>query len=398
MSATRGRWWLRSRAGFALPVALVLLVLLAMMSTTGLYVARSDFRAAQATRHAALALAAADAGATRTIATWAQAVPTLPNPGDSIDLGWQSLPDGSQFNSLVVRPPIGVGETAGSWVVLRTVGRMAPPEDARRTVVTVVAVSGGTPLCCTTALKTTRNLDVRGPNQNNGVTELDGQDRIPPGWGAECTAPLANVPGATSSDTSRVDLLFTGNIGGTPPKVEDTGVDPLDFTNLGPTTYAALAALASPSFTGNRTLVPAPVALLGQCVTTLPTNWGSPLDPSGPCGTYFPVIRVSGNLTLPAVGQGQGILLVDGDLTISGNFQFHGVIIVLGVARVRAGTIYGGLMARGNANGNGRSEVRNPGRVLFSSCAVSRALSVLPAGMAGGALVAAESGWFEPIS
>jgi hypothetical protein len=201
-----------------------------------------------------------------------------------------------------------------------------------------------------------------------------------------------------SSDTSRVDLVRTGTIGGTPLKVQDTSVDPLDFTNLGPTTYAALAALANPSFNGNRSLVPTPVALLGQCVTALPTNWGSPLTPAGPCGSYFPVIRVAGNLTLPAGGQGQGVLLVDGDLTISGTFRFYGVIIVLGVARVRGGTVYGGLMARGNANGNGRSEVRNPGRVLYSACAVQRALAVLPAGMAGGTLMATESGWFEPIS
>ncbi|HSG48953.1 MAG TPA: hypothetical protein VLA43_14125, partial [Longimicrobiales bacterium] len=94
-------------AGFVLPVALFALVALSMVSATGLYVARSDLRSAQATHHAAVALAAADAGASRTVATWGMVVPTLPAPGDSLVIDWQTLPDGSLYRSVVVRAQVG---------------------------------------------------------------------------------------------------------------------------------------------------------------------------------------------------------------------------------------------------------------------------------------------------
>jgi hypothetical protein len=208
------------------------------------------------------------------------------------------------------------------------------------------------------------------------------------------------MPGVVSSDTSLVDLNRTGTIGGTPPKVQDTSVDPLDFTNFGSTSYAALAALANANFIGSQTLrnVVGPVTVLGQCVTTLPLNWGSPWTPAGPCGSYFPVIHVGGSLTLQGAGQGQGVLLVDGDLTIQDNFEFYGVVIVLGVLRLRGPTtLYGGVLARGNADGLGTSEVRNAARVLYSGCAVQRALSALPPSAQGGGVFAKEYSWFEPI-
>ena len=385
--------------GFALPVAMLVLVLLSMVSATGLYVARTDFRAAQATRHAAVALAAADAGASRTVATWPQLVPALPAPGDSIVLAWQSLPDGSLYRSVVVRAPIAVGGTPAPRVLLRTTATLAPPAEARRTVVSVVEVTGGAPLCCTTAVKVTRQLDV-GPRSGAGF-DIDGADRTPPGWGAPCTAPGPALPGVISSDTSEVDLNRTGTIGGSPPKLQDTTVDPPDFTTFGSTTYAGLVSAANANFTTSQTLrnrVGPVVSGTGQCVTTDPMNWGSPWTPAGPCGSYFPIIHVTGSLTLQGAGQGQGILLVDGDFTIQDNFEFYGVVIVLGQLRVRGpGVVYGGVLARGNADGLGRSEVRNGGRVLYSGCAVQRALAALPASMTGGALTAREYSWFEPV-
>jgi hypothetical protein len=386
--------------GFALPVALLVLVLLSMVSATGLYVARSDYRAAEATRHAAVALAAADAGASRTIATWAQLVPTLPAPGDSIVLGWQSLPDGSEYRSVVARAPVGAAESPAPRVLLRTTGKLRAPADARRTVVTVVEVTGGAPLCCGSAVKASIAFDVRGPTPDDGLFEVDGRDRVPPGWAAMCTAPLADVPGVVTSDSAQVDVLGTGSIAGTPPKLQDPTVDPLDFTSFGTTTYAALAAIANVRLIGNQNLnnVIGPVTLLGSCVTTSPLNWGSPLTPAGPCGSYFPLIHVSGNLTLRGAGQGQGILLVDGNFTITDTFRFYGVVIALGNLRINgAGTVYGGLLDRGGADGLGRGDVRNGGRILYSGCAVERALATLPPSMRGGTLTAREYSWFEPI-
>ena len=115
------RW--DSEDGFVLPLALVVLVLLSMIVATGLYSARHDLWSARSGREAVVALAAADAGASRVLATWSQTVPQLPPPGDSVVVDWQTLPDGSEYRSVVYRPPVGPDQTPSPRVVLTTTGR-----------------------------------------------------------------------------------------------------------------------------------------------------------------------------------------------------------------------------------------------------------------------------------
>ena len=192
------------RGGFILPVALVALVLLTMVSSAGLYSARNDFRAARAVHHAAVALAAADAGASRTMATWAQSVPVLPVAGDSIVIDWQALPDGSEYRSVVYRSPVGGGGSAPSRVMVHTTGRVRPPGMARRTVVTILDVVAGGALCCEAAFKVQRRLRVENRDPSDPVPELDGTDRNPPGWGGFCPSPLTDVPGVVTSDQTGI--------------------------------------------------------------------------------------------------------------------------------------------------------------------------------------------------
>lgn len=383
--------------GFVLPVALLVLVVLTMVSVTGLYSSRNDFRAAEATRQAAVALAAADAGAARTMALWAQAVPTLPAPGDSVIVDWQELPDGSRYRSVVRRAPVGPSQTAVDRVLVRTTAVVRPPGAARRTVVTVVEVSGGGGgLCCEAAFKVQERLRVSG-----GGSRVTGIDAVPPGWSAaQCPDPLSDLPGAVSSDASRVETRSGGVIAGSPPVQEDTTVVAADFTDFGFTTYAALAGVADVTFTGNTRLnnVVRPVVVGGVCVTALRTNWGSPWTPTGPCGNHAPVVHVTGDLTLQGAGQGQGILLVDGDLLISGTFEYYGIVIVMGRVRITApGRIYGGVLARGGAAGASRSDVNSGGRIEYSSCAVRRAQESLPVPPPSAGARATERSWFEVV-
>lgn len=389
------------QGGFVLPVALLALVLLPMVSVTGLWVARSDYRAAQATRQAAVALAAADAGAARTVATWSQMVPTLPGPGDSVIVDWQTLPDGSLYRSVVIRAPVGVGEAVAPRVTVRTTGRVAPPGDGRRTVVTLVELSGGPGMCCSAAFKVQSSLRITGPRRDDGLPDVDGTDRTPPGWPASrCTLPASDLPGVTTSDATVVDLVRTGQIEGNPPILEDPSITPTDFTTFGGLTYQDLTALADVAFAGNQRLrnEVGPVVSGGQCVTGDPLNWGSPTAPTGPCGDHFPVIHVAGNLILQGTGEGQGILLVDGDLQIDGDFDFHGVVVVLGRVRLTGpGTIVGAALVRGGAGGTARSEISDGGRVLYSSCAAQKAMEALPPAATGGGTSARERSWFEVI-
>ena len=376
---------LGGEAGFVLPVALVVLVLLYMVAAAGIYSSRNDLRASLAAREAAVALVAADAGASRTIALWSLDVPALPAPGDSVFVDWQTLPDGSSYRSTVFRPPIGPDETATSTVILFTTGQVPSPGNARRTVATFVnAAIGFGPLSYDAAIKVSSRLRLSGSDRNDPIPEVDGTDRHPPGWSASlCPSSLEDIPGVLTSDAGAIDLRRGGDLGGAPPLMEDPSIDPADFLDLGGGTYTDLVAAAGISFTGNRRFGDEISSLVtdGECDASVNTNWGSPLAPSGLCGNYFPVVHVAGNLTLEEAGAGQGVLLVDGDLQMRDNFAFYGLIVVLGTMRVSDDArIYGSILVRGDENGAGRSQVEGRGKILYSSCAVQRAQSSLGGG------------------
>jgi len=388
--------------GFVLPVALLVLVVLTMVSVTGLYTARSDYRAAEATRQAAVALAAADAGAARTVALWAQAVPALPVPGDSVVVDWQDLPDGSRYRSVVRRAPVGAGETPVNRVLVHTTAVVRPPWSARRTVVTVVEVSGSGSLCCEAAVKVQSGLRISGARRLDPNSGVSGTDVVPPAWGAApCPGAPADLPGVVTSDATAIETRRGGVVTGSPPIQEDTTVADADFTDFGSTTYAALAGMADVTFTRDTRLRDRvrPVAFGSMCITWSNTNWGSPTDPDGPCGDYAPIVHVAGDLTLQGRGEGQGILLVDGDLLIDDEFEYYGLVIVQGRLRLTGpGRIFGGVLVRGGAGGGSRSEVTSGGRIEYSSCAVLRALEGIPGLTPGaGAAAATERSWFEVV-
>lgn len=385
-----------------LPVALLILVLLAMISVTGLHTARNDFRAAEATRQAAVALAAADAGAARTLATWSQVVPSLPAPGDSVLLDWTALPDGSSYRSVVFRAGVAEGESAPPRVLVRTTARVRPPGTARRTVATVVEVATPARICCDAALKVRGGVRVTGERGAVPNSGLAGEDQAPPEWGpGTCAGPLADAPGALVPDAADVQVRSGGTVTGSPPVQEDASMTGADFTALGPVTYEQLASQADHRFTGNQRFRDqlGPVVAGGVCDTGVATNWGAPRDPAGTCGSYFPIVHVAGNLIIQGADEGQGLLLVDGDLTIQGPFRFHGVIVVLGRVRVSApGQIFGGVLARGGAGGNSQTQISSGGRIMYSSCAVQRGMQRASAsGVSGGGGGGARLDWFEVV-
>ena len=88
------------------------------------------------------------------------------------------------------------------------------------------------------------------------------------------------------------------------------------------------------------------------------------------------------------------MLLVDGDLNMQDDFSFYGIIVVLGTVTIEDDSrVFGGILARGNANGRGRSEVKDRAKIFYSSCAAQRAQASLGSG-AGGATA---NHWFEVI-
>ncbi len=112
----------------------------------------------------------------------------------------------------------------------------------------------------------------------------------------------------------------------------------------------------------------------GECNTSDPYNWGDPLNPTAPCGSYFPIIYVAGSARMQSGGVGQGILLVEGDLDLRGNFAFYGIVIVQGsfATQGSGNRIIGGVSA-GNASLDNQAMIGGS-VVQNSTCTVTRAI------------------------
>ena len=378
-------------AGFAIPAAVLVLVVLSMLGLGGLYVAVTNLAADLSVRRGSKALYAAEAGANRVIATWDRAAYGALNPGDSVDTGWQTLPDGSQYRVWVLRVDGGSGTAIYR---LRSVGRPAAGATAQRVVLRMVAATLPGAVCCHAALRLQGRLDVAARRTSPDPVRVDGHDYAPPLWGARCPPSGTDVPGVSIRRLRDLSVGRWARVDGAPPVEEDPTIDDATFTNFGTLTYAEIAATADKKFVGNQTF-PAilPVTAGGACQRSVPTNWGDPLNPTSPCFDYLPIIHVAGNANILGVGFGQGILLVDGDLVLSGSFEFYGVILVLGNVEVRDDAkVTGGLLVRNGAGGGRRSRVLEDAKVRYSACAVSRALASL-------ALVRPLAGrsWFEVL-
>ena len=99
-----------------------------------------------------------------------------------------------------------------------------------------------------------------------------------------------------------------------------------------------------------------------------------PRNPTGVCGTHFPVIYGTGDVSINSNKAGQGILLVEGDLDVQGGFTFYGPVIVKGSLKTagNGGHFQGGVIAA-NVEFDLSTVIGNA-VVQYSTCAVTRAI------------------------
>jgi len=198
---------------------------------------------------------------------------------------------------------------------------------------------------------------------------VNGVDQNPTGW-TDCTTPLQNQAGVRV-DSGSVSTGGNGTVAGTPPVVNDPSLSDSSFTNFGGATYAQLAARANITLAGGNYKT-APTLAGATCNKNDLTNWGDGMNPTAPCGGYFPIIHVTGNATLNG-DQGQGILLVDGNLEVQGSYQFFGIVIIQGELKTSGGGntdahFWGGVMAK-NANLDTQN-LSGKATLNYSSCGI----------------------------
>ena len=293
----------------------------------------------------------------------------IAGPGDSLDLGWQTLPEnGTSYRAVIQRVDNGGTQLFELTVEGRGVSGLGAPR-----VLSVSFINAAPP---STSIITSA---VRGgpPGELIRLREnefVSGRDTIPPGWAGECNAPLADMPGITWSDTTSTGVRIDppAALDGVPLMVEDPTITAANLHEFDGFNYADLAAQADKVWESGVNLWAGDILPVesppGTCDVSVLTNWGAPEDPTHPCFTYFPTIHVKGVLRMDGI-VGQGILLADDEVIVEGTSKFHGIVLTDRIRFRDTGTVIGGLVT------TGPWDSRHDSRVFYSQCAAQRALN-----------------------
>ncbi|WP_411279412.1 hypothetical protein [Gemmatimonas sp.] len=358
----------RARRGTALLITLVVVVVLAILSTGAVLGAMQDFRAGRNTLVEQRAFAVAEFGLNQEISRWDRAR-NLPAPKGmaigAIDSTNVFVAQGDTARVRVQR----LTETT-FWVV--SVGRAnignGALESQRQTHM-VVRIAyptinpGG-------AIVTAGNISVKGSAQ------ITGMNTNPAGW-TQC----ANIAGR---DTFAINYATGKTATIQKPEMVIGGInqsaaaaDSNTYVRYGTESWNTLVANADITLPAGN-LGPEPVGTATTCDISSTSNWGEPLRSGtgyvGGCTDYFPIIYVSGSLQLTK-GRGQGILLVNGDIRLAGNFQWFGLIIARDDITKGNGTfdMWGSIMSR-NADVTDDNSIVGNSSFNWSKCAVESAL------------------------
>ncbi len=224
------------------------------------------------------------------------------------------------------------------------------------------------------------SLTSGGSNVVAGNARIDGTDHTPTGWSG--CGPLDTArAGIRMQDNATLTNSGHPTITGNPPILKDPTVADSTFSKYGDVTYTDLvnrATLNLPAQNFSNNI--APTTVNGQCDKANLNNWGDPLNPTQPCGSYFPIIHIYGDGAIINGQAGQGILLVDGSLSIQGGFQFFGIVIIKGSLKTAGGGgsgahFWGMVMAQDTvAFSDTTNNISGDANLLFSKCAIQRAL------------------------
>src|SRR5262245_59729590 len=122
----------RARRGFVLPAILFGMVVMSILATAALHTSVDEGVSVRSFRESGMALFVADGGFRQTIGNWPSGANSL-NPGDSLDLGWQTFTNRGRYRAVIHRvdnvasaPPVytivvqgrGAGKLAGQRTVV----------------------------------------------------------------------------------------------------------------------------------------------------------------------------------------------------------------------------------------------------------------------------------------
>ena len=355
--------------GFALVIAVFALVLLAVIVAGGYFTATQEFQIGRSMRTLTTSFYSGEAGVRDVLAEWDPAVYAKLAIDDTIRFGPTRVSGGGEYSGLVTR--VGApADSAKRYFYIEAAGRPGRAGQGERRQAAMVSAWFPN-ICCDATVKVVGDV-IFSPGGSSEIINGDNMDP-PPGWSSSVCAglPTDSVPGAAISSTTTISKPT--KIHGSPMDFYvDGSLTAANVLDFGDYTYADLTSRADHEFTGDYVMYDSQPTLdgSGECDESNPLNWGDPSNENHPCFDFFPVVHVSGNLTLEGSGAAQGILLVDGALEIHGPYDFYGVAIASDSVQMSGSAyVYGGAVIRNNLHYTGP----NP-RFVMSQCAVWRAL------------------------
>jgi len=355
------------REGFVLPTAVVALVVVALLVLGAFASVRQEFRIGLGSDMATRALYAAEQGTVQVMEGWDQTVYGSMKPLEMRRV--TGTADGAEWTVDVTR-------TAERTYFLASTGRIGSAEalaGASRSLGLMVKLR-------TPDLVPGAGLTTRGTVTVRGSAEVRGEDVNPPTW-PDCELPGPAAAGVLTNAGGTVTATGQALVSGSPNWQATPTVTAQTFTEFGDMNWADLVGLADKRYpTGSFNNTGPRLTADGQCDLAYLSNWGDPLNPAGPCGSYFPIVHINGDARIQSGGVGQGILLVEGDLTLQGGFTWYGLVLVQGNLSARGtgsegAKLFGGVWVRGSSEvADDVSTMTGNVGIQYSSCAASRAV------------------------
>lgn len=357
--------------GFALPAAILALVVVAFLVTAGIHMANQESRIGQSTERAATAFYVAETGLHSALADWSPGV---------IDPDVWGLPVELEGDTDQGRWNVEVTRVDDLMYLIRSTGSVISRGDtrARRSLGLMARLT-------TLDYLPSGALTIRGGLTASGAPKkIEGADEHPGSWGSVCGPLEEDLPGIVTDDADAVNAdpwnppgaECPQQFSGDPCIEEDADRVEEDWDRMNEQ-WDEFTALATHVISSVPMGDPTPYTAFDDdgneyCDIWNVYNWGHPTDPSHLCGGHFPLVHATGNIWLEDGAMGQGILMVDGDLYMRGNATFHGIILVRGTFHAVSGnpTVRGAVMAEEVGQFGGTPNI------FYSSCAVDRALKL----------------------
>ncbi len=362
--------------GIALPVVVLLLLSLTALGHGALLLSQGALAGSRASAGTLQARLSAESGVREGMAILAE------QPGVTVDLAWAetgALSTGGPAPG--IRFHVGARRLGSELFLLESTGWREGNPSIRRIGRTVWLLD---PL--------SRVADA------DGVVEYGGDIHFAPSVGSQLSIPSSYLDDdpeglctvyreGIDSILSRHRPLPATELSSREPPSAQERTDSASLPGLGLWDGELIMSVARPYPPG--TASPAASSTNGRCLVQEPSNWGSPSDPHGPCGSFLPLVGVDGSLLMDG-GEGQGILLVSGDLQMVSGASFSGIVLVSGHLHLGDDTRIRGFVRVG-----GSVYLAESAHIRFSPCA---ALPVLEDNRnLAGALPTPGGSWILPF-